>query len=169
MRRGFTLVEFLVLVVVIGILAALLVPAFVRMQRNSKIAHCANNLQALWTALEQYRTEMGGPDRAYPSESGSALWLRLSRTQPPLARDPSVYDCPLRPGAPEAGAADYRGPKHDLNGKETPYKEDDAIGSDLDGNHGEGEGGNVLFKSGAVRVAGPRDPFWKEASVRTAP
>jgi len=50
-RGAFTLIEFLVVVAVIAILAALLFPALTRTKRNANRALCFNNLKQLNAAL----------------------------------------------------------------------------------------------------------------------
>lgn len=58
-NRGFTLVEVLVVVAVIGILAALAIPAFSRATGKADSARCAGNLRQLGVALQLYLADHG--------------------------------------------------------------------------------------------------------------
>lgn len=49
MKRGFTLVELMIVVAVIGILAAIAVPNFIRFQARAKQAEAKTNLKAIFT------------------------------------------------------------------------------------------------------------------------
>jgi prepilin-type N-terminal cleavage/methylation domain-containing protein/prepilin-type processing-associated H-X9-DG protein len=53
-RRGFTLIEILVVIAIIAILAAILFPVFSRARAKARQATCASNLKQLATAMEMY-------------------------------------------------------------------------------------------------------------------
>jgi prepilin-type N-terminal cleavage/methylation domain-containing protein/prepilin-type processing-associated H-X9-DG protein len=53
-RRGFTLIEMLVVIAIIGVLAGILLPALVKIKDKGKEAYCANNLRQLSIALRAY-------------------------------------------------------------------------------------------------------------------
>ena len=55
--RGFTLIELMIVVAIIGILAAIAIPNFVKFQCRSKQSEAKTNLKALYVAEEAYRGE----------------------------------------------------------------------------------------------------------------
>lgn len=57
MQKGFTLIELMIVVAIIGILAAIAIPNFLRFQAKSKQAEAKTNLGAIGTTAEAFRAE----------------------------------------------------------------------------------------------------------------
>jgi len=56
-KMGFTLVEIMIVVAIIGLLAAIAIPSFVRARTTSQANSCRNNLRQLDGAKDQYAIE----------------------------------------------------------------------------------------------------------------
>ena len=57
LQKGFTLIELMIVVVIIGLLAALAIPNFIRFQARSKQSEVKANLKGLFTAEKSYYQE----------------------------------------------------------------------------------------------------------------
>jgi len=79
-RKGFTLVELMIVVAIIGILAAIAIPNFVSMQYKSKRAEVPQNLKAIKTAEIAYENEFDAYVKcsAYPASptKTTQIWTK---------------------------------------------------------------------------------------------
>lgn len=74
---GFTLVEIMLVVIIIGVLAAMVVPRFAGRTEQAKVARAKADLAALGLALDMYELDMGkypGEIAALKTNPGSDNW-----------------------------------------------------------------------------------------------
>ena len=97
-REAFTLIELLIVVAIIGILAAIAVPNFLHAQIRSKIARVQAELHTVSVAVEAYAVDRGGypPDADDRPGFDPAYWnqtVQFTRLTTPVAYLASVvYD-----------------------------------------------------------------------------
>jgi len=66
-KRGFTLIEIMIVVAIIGLLAAIAIPNFVHARTQSQINACINNLRQIDAAKQQWALETKQGPTASPT------------------------------------------------------------------------------------------------------
>jgi len=66
-QKGFTLIEVLLVVVILGVLAAIAIPRFMTSEAEAKENACASNVSLIRTQIEQYHFKEGTTDVPYPA------------------------------------------------------------------------------------------------------
>lgn len=99
-RVGFTLLELLVVVAIIGILAALIFPAFSRARESGRAISCAAHLKQIGLGLMQYESDNDG---YYPTAGATVLWDEIDPATgrgpwmqqiDPYVKSRQIYKCP---------------------------------------------------------------------------
>jgi type IV pilus assembly protein PilA len=74
--KGFTLVEIMIVVVIIGLLAAMAIPAFQKVRQSSQDKAVLNNARQLSAAADQYYLENGVSTVTLGSLVGSSNYVK---------------------------------------------------------------------------------------------
>ncbi len=76
-NSGFTLVEILIVVVILGILAAIVIPQFTSASESARASSLSSTLQTIRSQLELYQVQHNGD---YPTALQMVAWVNLTST-----------------------------------------------------------------------------------------
>jgi prepilin-type N-terminal cleavage/methylation domain-containing protein len=80
-RKGFTLVEIMIVVAIIALLAAIAVPSFLRARKRSQASRILNDLRMIDSAIDQYAIEN---NKKSNDPVGTADWTSYIKKGSPL-------------------------------------------------------------------------------------
>jgi|SRR6266705_6669348 len=75
-RAAFTLVEIMIVVAIIGMLAAIAIPNFVKARNTAQANACINNMRQIDSAIQQWALEKGKKDNDPVVEAEIAEYIK---------------------------------------------------------------------------------------------
>jgi prepilin-type N-terminal cleavage/methylation domain-containing protein len=75
-RAGFTLVEIMIVVAIIGLLAAIAIPNFVKARNTAQSNACINNMRQIESAIQQWALENRKKDDAIIVSASIAAYIK---------------------------------------------------------------------------------------------
>ena len=89
--KGFTLVEILIVIAILGVLAGLLFPVFARARESGRRASCASNLKQIGVAISLYASDN---NQTYPSIEGPRAFCTWLNYIDPYVKNSQIFQCP---------------------------------------------------------------------------
>ena len=97
---GFSLVELTLVVLILGVLAAIVIPRFTDAQTEAKATQAGSTMRQIANVTQRYHARHG----VYPADPNRGIF------PPQLAEELVEFDCPaLRRGAPQGSASQAEG------------------------------------------------------------
>ena len=89
MKKGFTLVEIMIVVAIIGLLAAIAIPSFVKARETSQKNACINNLRQIDGAKQQWAIEENQASTAQPAWTEVSAYIKGGTLKCYCPQDPA--------------------------------------------------------------------------------
>lgn len=103
-RKGFTLIEILVVVAIISLLTAILFPVFARARENARRTSCMSNLKQLALGMAQYSQDYDGhfPVKSVCGSNTACGPYGWADAIQPYLKSYQVLQCPSDPNPPNS-------------------------------------------------------------------
>ena len=108
LKKGFTLVEIMIVVAIIAILAAVAIPNFIRYRKTAQMNACISNLKQIQAACEQCK--LAGKEVSNANVIGDDKYIKVMPKCPATSTAytlPTGDDDPVCPN-PETAGAEYK-------------------------------------------------------------
>ena len=89
--KGFTLVEIMIVVAIIGLLAAIAIPNFIQARTTTRLNACRNNQRIISAAIQQWAMETSQLETAVVSTASGAWGAYIKGGVPQCPVGPTAY------------------------------------------------------------------------------